>query len=135
MNWKLASEFSEDELRVILEVMPKAAKLSGYDGEVRLKRGKKDSLDGEGEGAAITRFWPFGSPVMTLFDLAFEDEDYLGITITHELIHCRQGGLRVMWENFLWTLYDVFDVYNGEVPVEEEAEEAVNMWWDDKDGV
>jgi hypothetical protein len=131
MNWKLASEFPEDELRSILKVMPKAHRLSGYDGAVRLKRGRRDSLRGDGEGAAITRWWPFSSPVMTLFDAAFDDEDYLGITLTHELIHCRQGGFRVMWENFLWTLYDVLGVYRGEVPIEEEAEEAVNMWWDD----
>lgn len=113
-----------------LDVVDRAVKLSLLDKDIIVRRGRRDSLSGEGEGAAITT-WSitslFSRPVVTLFDPAFVSLDTLGITLTHEFIHCRQGLWKVGWQNLLWAILRK----SGQPPIEDEAYESVNLWWDD----
>lgn len=122
--------FSKFEQGMLDDVRDKAEKLAKHDGDVLVRRGRRDTRSGEGEGAAITT-WSitnlFARPRMTLFDPAFSDVPTLGITLTHELIHCRQGFWKVWWQNLVWAVLR----RSGEPPIEEEASDAVNLWWDD----
>ena len=124
-----SSKFESGMFRSVIE---KAMRLAEYEGRVRIVRGRRDVRSGEEEGAAITT-WSimnlFSNPKMTLFDPAFSDITMLGITLTHELIHCRQGFWKVWWQNLVWAI----GRRPGQPPIESEASEAVNLWWDDKE--
>lgn len=124
--------FDDSEIGKIIENIEKAVVLSKFSGSVDIIRGKSDPLaDGE-EGAAITS-WTilnlFIRPNTILFEPSFYDDDMLGITLTHELIHCRQGFWLILWQNLEWAILRK----SGLPPFEEEAYDAVNTWYDSKD--
>jgi len=125
---RIANGLSEDEEKMFDGVIDRATCLSGYGGSVTISRGKRDPLGDGDEGAALTS-WTilnlFSRPRITLFDPAFQDSDTLGVTLTHELIHCRQGFLKVTWQTLLWMMRSGFP------PIEEEAYDAINLWWKD----
>jgi len=75
---------------------------------------------------AITKLSMWGQPPrITLLPSALAlDDDQLGITLTHELFHCRQGAWKVFWQNLLWAVLR----RSGFPPIEVEAYEAVNLW-------
>jgi len=123
--------FDDDEIRALYSVVLTTIRLSGFCGRVDVFKGDGDPLSGGEEGAAMTEWSPwslFSRPTIILFPPAFVDGDTLGITLTHELIHCRQGFWKVWWQNFSWAIMR----RSGQPPIEDEASEAVNLWWDDE---
>jgi hypothetical protein len=124
--------FTSSQMLILKPVLEVAYTLSEYKGAVRICRGKKTSIYTEETPAAVIGWFPnIFKPKITIAPEVFDKNDienFLGITLTHELIHARQGCLRVFWENFIWTILRK----NGDPPIEEEAYNSVNLWWDYK---
>ena len=106
-----------------------ARELSGYDGEVSFRYGRDDEWHA-GDTDAWTTWSPLNlwkRPCIKLFPRLFERGfDAIGICLTHELIHCRQGFFKVYWQKFVWAILR----RSGYPPVEDEAYESVNLWHD-----
>jgi len=122
--------FTEEQLATLKAIIPIARKLSGYDGVLHIAAGRENeflSFD--------THAWTTWSPI-TLWQvpsvkvfpcLLEEGYDATGVCLTHELIHCRQGFWKVYGQKFLYTL---MFWKKGEIPIEEEAYDSVNFWYD-----
>lgn len=120
----ILKEFSNKHKADILSVLDKSLKISGYRGKVIFKymSGKDDDT------YAITN-WPIKyfmkTPVVSLNKTVFwKDNNTLGYTLAHELIHCRQGAFRIFCENILYLFK------KGYPPFEMEAYDSINKWYD-----
>jgi len=125
--------FQKYELDVLLPALEQAYRLAGYHGAVDIYRGKTSPYTNEETASAVIS-WPFifGKPKIVIAPEIFDYNDaynYLGLTLTHELIHARQGVWKVFWQNLIWTVL----MKHGEPPIEEEAYNSVNLWWDNID--
>lgn len=111
-----------DKLARVWSVIWKAIACSGCNSTFVLRY---DDQQLEPDTHAITS-WPFLTiPIIRLLPSAFDQsDDDLGITIAHELVHCKQGWWRVFRENFTWAILR----RSGFPPIELEAQEMVNKW-------
>lgn len=110
----------------ILAVLDNALKISGYKGKVIIQYMNNKEKD----TYAITS-WPlkyfFRIPVISLNKLIFgPDNNILGYTLTHELIHCRQGCWTIFYQNIKYLFKKGFP------PFEIEAYDSINQWYDAK---
>ena len=124
-----SDSFSDTQQKMVDAVLPIARTLSKYAGIVEIIAGDPDDSQAK-DTDALTTWSPFHIwhiPKVRLFPGVFDrGQDALGVCITHELIHCRQGFWRVYGQKLWW------GICHGEeeVPVEVEADEAVNLWFD-----
>jgi hypothetical protein len=115
-----------DEFDMLWTVMKPAVGLSGFGGEALIRFRE----DGEPDTDATTSWTVrdfYRQPSITFTPLAFERGlDAVGVSFTHELIHCRQGFWRILWEKLCW----LPPWRKGFPPHEVEAYDAVNLWYD-----
>lgn len=106
----------------VYKMLTKALRILEWEGCMRLQI---DDDQQEPDTHAITNLLAL-VPTVTLFPSIMDqdDDELLGMTIGHELIHCRQGFWRIWWQNLIWCLLR----RPGYPPVEEEAYNIVNIW-------
>jgi len=113
------------ECQRIEALLPRAYAISGYTGSVTITAGVQE--DASDPTAAMTTWPGLATPVIAVSSTGLAlDDDELGITLAHELVHCRQGFWRVMLTNVMWAILR----RPGFPPTEEEAYETVNTWYD-----
>jgi len=135
LNKVVYEGFSSHELTLLKLALEPAYMLSDYDGPVKFCKGKNTKNNTEETPAAVISWFPnIFTPKITVSPEVFlqnDVENYLGITLLHELIHAKQGFWRIFWENLVWSICRK----KGFPPFEEEAYNSVNIWWDKKDSV
>jgi hypothetical protein len=124
--------FNSDELRTIGPALNLALKLTQFNGKIRIYRGRPNPNYTEETPAAEISWFPnpFIPKIVIAPEVFAESDTYnnLGITLTHELIHARQGVWRIFWESLVWYITG----QNGYPKFEEEAYDSVNIWWDNQ---
>lgn len=116
-------EFTSEQLDLLNGVVDKAIELSGCSFRPQVLPGREESDINGTTTWPFFNMWPFGKPTVYLTNGAFEDEDMLGVTLTHEFIHCRQGWFMI-YKSKLGSLFGRPDF------VEDEAYNSVNLWYD-----
>ena len=109
----------------IQQVIDKALQISNFKKTVMVKYVEKIEED----TFAITS-WPiryfWQTPIIRLSKSIFEqDIEMIGVTLTHELIHCRQGIFKIFWQNFTYAILRKKEF----PPVEMEAYDSINSWY------
>ena len=118
--------FSVEETSRLNRLLDTARDLAGCYGWICFRPAKSES-----DTLAVTSWSLFMEPsIWLMLDALDQDDDDLGVSLTHELIHVRQGAWRVFWGNFIWFITG----YAGFPPHEVEAYDAVNLWYDHKEG-
>lgn len=122
---KIKTGFQKIHLTKIKQVIDKAIKISKVNRKAYIQY--KEFI--EEDTNAITE-WPlkylFRTPIIKLSkQLLDQDTDRIGITLTHELIHCRQGFWMILTQNIWWTITRK----PGFPPFEQEAYDSINDWY------
>ena len=119
------NSFSEENKSQVLSVLKRAVSLSKCNREIYLS-----VIDDKKDTYALTD-WPlklwFKKPIVKLTKtLLKQDKNTIGYTLTHELIHCRQGFWKILWQN----IYYAVTFKKGFPPFEIEAYDSINLWYE-----
>jgi len=124
--------FGNTELKIIREALSPAIKLAKFGGKINVYRGKPNpNYTEETPSAEISWFPnPFIPKIVIAPEVFAKPDAYnnIGITLTHELIHARQGVWRIFWESLVWYIMN----RKGYPSFEEEAYNSINLWWDNQ---
>lgn len=128
MNFNIGNSFNKEDREKLLKVLPQAIDISQCDREVFIELVSTKEEDTYAFADWPLKFW-FKTPVIKLTTKLMEqDLNMIGLTLTHELIHCRQGFWTIFSQNFWYSI-----TFNDNFPpFEIEAYNSVNLWYDYK---
>ena len=112
----------------LLSVLKQAINISKCNREVLI-----ECIDSKESDTYAFTDWPlkyfFRKPIVRLTNKLMEqDRDTVGYTLTHELVHCRQGFWKILGQNIWYAI----TFRKGFPPFEIEAYNTLNDWYDQK---
>jgi hypothetical protein len=124
--------FTNSELKIVRPALELALKLAKFKGSINIYRGRPDPNYTEETPAAEISWFPnpFVPKIVIAPEVFVHSDTYnnVGITLTHEFIHARQGVWRIFLEGLVWFIKG----QKGYPSFEQEAYDSVNIWWDNQ---
>lgn len=123
---KIGQGFNFNRHSKLLSVLKRSIDISKCNREVVF-----ECIDSKEVDTYAFTDWPlkyfFRKPVVKLtMKLMEQDRDTIGYTVTHELVHCRQG----FWKILLQNMWYAVTFKKGFPPFEIEAYDTLNAWYD-----